>query len=214
MKTIRQPTKEIFLNDVKDHRMTIKQDNDLYRHVRYKRDDSNCMYFDLLTWPGFLAITGDMHSYMFARIPDMFCFFRDKNLKINPGYWEEKIQAENFYGSGVREFDIDEFREQVKYYLKEWHDVDLEKSITDTLSFELQDILHSKDEFEAIEAVRNFSFEDIDFCDFWEIYEKPYTYHYIWCCYAIVWGIQQYDKEFDIDTEKERLWNLYKGKKK
>jgi hypothetical protein len=29
--------------------------------------------------------------------------------------------------------------------------------------------------------------------DLWEYDFKSYTFHYIWCLYAIVWGIRTYD---------------------
>ena len=34
-----------------------------------------------------------------------------------------------------------------------------------------------------------------EFDDFWEVDNKTYSFHYIWCCYAMAWGIQQYDLE-------------------
>ena len=35
---------------------------------------------------------------------------------------------------------------------------------------------------------RKFQFDSCELPD-----GKVYSYHFIWCCYAIVWGIQQYD---------------------
>jgi hypothetical protein len=42
------------------------------------------------------------------------------------------------------------------------------------------------------ETIRNF--DAFEFSDFWEHDLTEYTYHYIWCCYAIAWGIAEYDK--------------------
>lgn len=69
-----------FLNDVANHEMIIIRDDGVNRHVRFKRPNSSCMYFDLITWPGHLCYTGDMGSYVFRRLEDMFEFFRtDRN---------------------------------------------------------------------------------------------------------------------------------------
>jgi hypothetical protein len=32
------------------------------------------------------------------------------------------------------------------------------------------------------------------FTDFWEVNLHEYTYRFIWCCYAMVWGIRKYDE--------------------
>lgn len=33
-----------------------------------------------------------------------------------------------------------------------------------------------------------------EFTDFWEMDCTEYIYHFIWCCYALAWGIQMYDE--------------------
>lgn len=110
---------ERFASDVANHEMTVLRDEGLYRHVRFqrvtvneetgKRERSSSYWFDLITWPGCLAITGDMDSYLFARTDDMFGFFRLHGGGINPGYWAEKIRA----GSVVREYSEDQFKRLV-----------------------------------------------------------------------------------------------------
>ena len=71
--------KQIFLNDVKDHQMTIVRDDNIGRHLRFSKPGTSCMSFDLITWPGYLCCTGDMGTYVFKRLPDMFEFFRTKS---------------------------------------------------------------------------------------------------------------------------------------
>lgn len=95
---------EAFTRDTAAHEITILEDDGLYRHVRFQGrypDDYKVpefrgkkhifYYFDLVTWPGSLVIRGDMESYLFTRLDDMFEFFRDH--KPNPGYWAEKLPA-------------------------------------------------------------------------------------------------------------------------
>ena len=40
--------------------MSIERDDGLYRHLRFKSSGTNTYYFDLVTWPGYLTVTGDM----------------------------------------------------------------------------------------------------------------------------------------------------------
>jgi hypothetical protein len=43
-------------------------------------------------------------------------------------------------------------------------------------------------------AVTEFEWDNQQyFTDFFEHSLEDYTFHYIWCCYALVWGIRQYD---------------------
>jgi len=96
-------TEASFLKDVATHEMQLLRDDGVYRHLRFKRPGTVCMYFDLITWPGFLCYTGDMGTFVFTRLRDMFEFFRtdreyaqrrgDRQLFVNHGYWSEKLVA-------------------------------------------------------------------------------------------------------------------------
>ena len=111
--------KEIFERDTEEHTMEILMDDGLYRHLKFSKGGSSVYRFDIHTWPGYLAVTGDMGEWMFSRVPDMFEFFimdeRDFNHKhiINPGYWAEKCVAADTYGEGVTEFSMKVFKENV-----------------------------------------------------------------------------------------------------
>ena len=112
---------ERFPKDVAEHHMTVLRDDGLYRHVRFLRvaanpetgkpEKSSFYWFDLITWPGCLAVNGDCGSYLFSRTDDMFEFFRGG--RINPGYWAEKVRA----GGRVKEYSEDRFRELVADYI-------------------------------------------------------------------------------------------------
>lgn len=190
-----KPTKEMFLDDVKNHKkMIILRDDGLYRHIIYKQPKSNNMYFEIITWPGYLAYTGDMGSFMFSRLEDMFQFFRTKDLEINTGYWAEKVKAESMFGNGIREFNVDEFKDNILLFVKEQLDLDEKSKIPDKIMDELEYLLSSEDEWECVSAVRDFESEEIDFTDFWEINNYRKTYYFVWCCYAITWAVSEYDK--------------------
>ena len=53
-----------------------------------------------------------------------------------------------------------------------------------------------EDEWGAVELIRSWD-QDEDFLQL-EPYDAPagkkFSYQYLWCLYAIVWGIRQYDK--------------------
>lgn len=187
-------TKEIFLNDVKNHSLKIIKDDGLYRHIRCSKKDSSDMLFDIVTWTGKLAYTGDMGSFMFSRVEDMFTFFRSDKLRINTGYWAEKVIAESIFGKGIREFSVEAFRECVLDHVEYWLDLEEDAEMPEEIKEEIDCLLHTSDEYESVEAIRSFQSGKIDFSDFWECSFNRKTWYYVWCCYAIVWAINEYDK--------------------
>jgi hypothetical protein len=114
---------ERFAADVSHHEMTVLRDDGLYRHLRFVRvtqnaetgalERSSFYWFDLITWPGCLAVNGDMSGFMFARTEDMFSFFRGH--RINPGYWAEKLCGP----SAVKEYSEEKFRKLVTEHITE-----------------------------------------------------------------------------------------------
>lgn len=114
-------TEERFLNDVKDHKIEVINNNGVFRHLRFSKGSFD-QQFDIVTWPWRLCFTGDMGTYVFSRVDDMFNFFRRKpetsnGLYINLGYWAEKVLAVDKHG-GVKEYSTERLIEVV------WSDVD------------------------------------------------------------------------------------------
>lgn len=112
---------EMFARDVAGHQMAILHEDGLYRHVRFARPNTGMYHFDLITWPGYLTICGDLESYTFRRLDDMFEFFRTKSGwnhdTINPHYWSEKLA--NGGRDSVRKYDEEIFIQRVKEYVAE-----------------------------------------------------------------------------------------------
>lgn len=179
-------TEERFLKEVEQHGMTALRDDGLYRHLRFRRPDTSSMSFDILTWPGHLAYTGDMGSYVFTRISDMFTFFRGHSP--NPGYWSEKCIAAD--RDGIEEFDQDAFRESIMRRLAEAEDLpdgtreEVERRVLGCID---------DGEHEAMRAAIYFEHDGFRFRDFWEARCRTYTHRFMWCCYALPWAIKQYD---------------------
>jgi hypothetical protein len=185
-------TREVFLDDIKNHKMKVIKDDGLYRHLHFS-DETFSMYFELITWPEHLMITGDMGSYCFTRIEDMFNFFRKDDDYINTEYWAEKCISESVFGNGIREFDCEKFRENVLEYVKDFLELETKEDIPEDIMDEIYYLIHCDNEWECISTMNDFSSSKIEFIDFWENNCMSKTYHFIWCLYAIVWGIKQYD---------------------
>lgn len=196
---------EEFLRDVSNHEMHIIKDDGLYRHLRFKRPGTSVMYFDLIAWPDRLCYTGDMGTYVFSRLEDMFQFFRadreratrhGHGLAINLGYWSEKVLSgdRSGRGNGIKEFSIELARKSLKEYVRDY--ADPPKNERSEFHSDLRDsIYYSEDEWEFVEAVRNYRSKHLCLSDFLiDANFDEYTHHFVWCCYALAWGIQKYDE--------------------
>ena len=132
----------------------------------------------------------------------MFDFFvTDKNgfnikkkLNINPGYWGEKLQSICKYG-GYRRFNEDTFIKAVtEYFNNYWEDENDKKEEKNECWEKIKEEVLScaENEHDAYDRIFNFTHEGFDFQDF-EADSEEYTFHYIWCLYAIVYGITEYN---------------------
>ncbi len=199
-------TEQQFLKNISQHAMTVLRDDGVHRHIRFKRPDSSSYWFDLVTWNGSLCIDGDMGTYVFRRLDDMFEFFRtdrdwmraDATLAINPSYWGEKLQAVATFGA-FKKFSEERFSEVVEGYFDRWvedqepNDED-KANLWERIDDEVLGYV-SDGEHRAFDAAVSFNDDSLGFRmdDFWEHCVEDYTFHFIWCCYAIAWGVKTYD---------------------
>lgn len=202
---------ESFLRDVKDHQLSVLRDDGLYRHLRFRRPDTSAYYFDLITWPGALCYTGDMGTFVFSRLADMFEFFRtdqqhvkEGELAINPCYWSEKLLAVDGgrrKGSAT-EFSEEKFTKVILEYVADWldgHEVSEEdaEELRQAVQDEIIDLIEPTDESYSYRLGHDFSRDVGDdnfyFQDLWDHNFTEYTHSFMWCCYALSWGIQKYD---------------------
>lgn len=191
-------TKEQFLRDVQDHEIEVLKDEGLYRHLKFSKDGSFDRLFEVVTWPGYLSIVGDMGEFIFQRTEDMFSFFRDRSgeLGVNLPYWSEKVVAESVFGAGIKEFNVEEFKEAVLEEVLDYFNLETKEEICEETLDEIEGLLECEDEYQCVEAMRNFYWIDHPnlFVDFWENNLDRYTFHFAWCCYAVAWAVMQYDK--------------------
>lgn len=183
-----------FEGDTREHRMTIIRDDGMYRHVRFQKPGTWCYGFDLVTWPGYLAIVGDAGDYMFARIRDMFDFFASDNGRINPYYWSEKLQAPGM--DGVQRFSESVFKQRVREWLEDQCSyLDRQERRALTAAVHTQILRKRVDHYEEARALLDDFQADgglVRVHDAWEWDVTDYTFQFLWCCHAIAWGVGQY----------------------
>ena len=186
-------TKERFLSDIENHSLKIISDDGVNRHISFTNNGSNIYRFDLITWPGALCITGDCGTYVFKRITDMFEFFRHD--KINAGYWGQKLESIDNNG-GFKEFSTDLFVECIKSDFEDWLFCNEKEKSKAWEDVEDKVLSYQDDgEFAAVNAAISYkSDDDNGFDDFFEHTLTEYTFHYLWCLEAIIYGIKEYDK--------------------
>ena len=185
------PTLEQFLKDVASHELTVNLDQGLFRDLTIMKPNSVDMHYHITTRPDYLMFTGDMGSFVFTRLNDMFNFFRSKDeYRINTGYWAEKIEAGEY-----EKYSPDAARAALNQAFENWKE-DTDFSVNNIAAEkEYLDEIDTDDYYEFIEVVRNWTPNrgGVDLDDFWENNLNEYTFHYIWCCYAIVYAIKLYD---------------------
>lgn len=186
---------ERFKKAVAEHQMTILGDAGVARQIKFARPESSVYHFYITTWPGHLAISGDAGSYVFARLHDMFNFFRGED--INPQYWAEKLQAVDRH-SGYQEFSEEAFHEAVKSDFEQWDfESDEERSRAwDALQgSDLSEDSNPETVENAVQSAMAYicPVTKNDFGDFWDHHLTDYTFRFLWCCHAIRWAVAQYD---------------------
>lgn len=199
---------ERFARDTAKHELTILHDDGLYRHLRFRSPKSSEYWFDLVTWPGTLAIRGDMDSFMFAREVDMFDFMRRE--QPNPQYWAKKEQT----GAPTKQFSEELFRQAVWTYVREGGQE--YPGLAKAVQAEIFDSGYCGDEGTARQALEDFEYFTptpgpgpvlpFTFDDVWEMSFGDWTAQYLWCCQAIVWGIAQYDAERQAELKLCACW--------
>jgi hypothetical protein len=192
-------SKSEFLRCVEKHEMEVMLDSGVYRHLRFKAPDTGNQHFHLVTFPGRLVYCGDMGSFMFSRTVDMFDFFRRPDRGINLSYWGEKIVARD--RDGVTEFSLDKVKDVISGIVKDqtedWTDKKRQEAdeelelVFDELDMDASDI---GDVIRIMNEQCAPLLNSEWFSDLWDYSSEAYTYRFQWACYAIAWGIEQYDK--------------------
>lgn len=185
----------MFVRDTENHAMTVIRADGVNRHLRFGQPGCSAYWFDIITWPGVLCINGDMGTYVFARIEDMFEFFKveSERCPINPWYWGEKILARDKHADIV-EFDEDEFAKILKQIIAD-SDYDEESALDALESDVLSQVTYATTRDDAFALATAFEFEDDrPFDDIWEYRCERFTFHYLWNCFAITYAIRKFEE--------------------
>lgn len=145
--------------------------------------------------------------------------FPERGLPINPRYWSEKLVSTDCNGQhpgSAIEFDPEKFTRVINEYRISWMRSLKQRGATKAQRRDLWEevdhgilgVLDSSDraqiaayDFVSTVKVRrhgdgwaphDFEYE-YSFVDLFEHHFTRYTTHFIWCCYALAWGIQKYD---------------------
>lgn len=203
-RTLIEKSRERFVHETAEHQMEIVRDDGVDRHLRFAKPGTGMYHFDIVTWPGYLAVVGDCGDFVFSRLRDMFEFFGDKRgfaderWGINPQYWAEKLRAPK--SDAVRTYSFEAYEARVREWLADALREDLDDCVG---SGELEAAAHDQllddpdheayhDEVEAHRRLRDFEHQGRRIHDSWEWDLREYDWQFLWCCWAIVWGIEQY----------------------
>jgi hypothetical protein len=204
---------ERFYRETRNHVLEIKKDDGLYRHLRMMNPKDSSYWYDIVTWPNNLIIRGDGESYAFSRIEDMFSFFRSGwyggQIHPNLGYWDEKLSSNR---ECVTNFQEDLFLKELEKRtteLAEGMAPEVEARFREAVKSDItEDGIYSTIS-EAVDTVEKFEFytdeskefdyqhrADVYFCDSWEWIQHctDYEWWFVWCLYAIVRAIVEYDR--------------------
>ncbi|WP_369213893.1 hypothetical protein [Streptomyces flavofungini] len=186
---------ERFARDTAKHEMTVLHDNGLYRHLRFRAPRFSEYWFEIVTWPGSLAIRGDVgDGYVFTRLTDMFEFFRSDRSGINPHYWAEKLGGGR---ASVKEYSEEALRQRVvEQFVNDarWGGVPAGTG-KHLRTWVLDEDLSS--EHTARNVLNDFAYLGYQFEDTWEWDFSDYAWDFLWCCHAIRHGIDLYDAARD-----------------
>jgi hypothetical protein len=193
---------EYLLGHIADHQMIVHVDLGTHRHLSFAKPGTSIWSFQLITWPGYLAICGDLQTYVFRRLPDMFGFFGSNVGHINAHYWAEKLTG----SADPRVFSAQRYREAIRQYYNDylrdpaaadpdgklWAQIERE-----VLADEYGEITDATRAYQALGAFHSGDFGehkagDFTFADVFDFDFTEFDWHYLIACHAIVWGIAKY----------------------
>lgn len=185
------------------------------RTIMFKRENTMSHHFYLTTWPGHLAISGDLDAFVFCRVKDMFEFFDDD--EINPGYWAQKCISQT--REDLKSFDSELCRKAVRLDIKE-HAESLDLSLSDTKllvqSAKFDGLFDIDTECERDAQDRLMSWqcpltERHVFERFYEHNISSYSFSFLWACHAIRWGVKRFFQHQEGRDQESHTTRILEG---
>lgn len=201
-----ESAREQFAAEVVEHRMTVLHDDGLYRHLRFAKPGTGMWSWSLVTWPGHLAVSGDIgDGWVFEREDDMLQFFGRNGHQsgINPSYWAEKLPSH--MRVAAKHFSADRFEAAVRADVESRDLTDEQKSLL-LESLELS-VFQGYDDLgwslSAIAGTWMPAGVPVEFEDFEHGEYDDWEHHFLLALFAIVHGVRQY-REYEAAIEAAR----------
>ena len=169
-----------------DHELVVLHDDGLYRHLRMKEPGTSFWSWNVITWPGYLTIVGDIGSgFTFVRESDMLAWFDttrygdyygDGSPFLQADYWAEKLVAA--CRDAAKSYDPEMVLNHIREAL-------VDRGVVPSVRHGLLESakLHSESE----EEIRDWLYSEPAFrdADTWEWDFRSLDHHYLLACYAI-----------------------------
>lgn len=189
------------------HELSIVRDDGLYRHMRWAHPESHMYEVELVTWPGGMAVRGDIHDgYVFhlnvpGEQPDILAHFRGEP---DPATWASmltvprecvtwysaEILRRHIEGAVEDAIELDEEPEELREAVEE--------GLLTALTGNEDEQNTRWDAAEHEEADRTlldqFEYEGFCFEDTYEWDLQDWSPWYMWACHAIRAIIRAYDE--------------------
>jgi len=192
-----------FLTEMAKHKMVVKQDEGLYKHLVFAEPGNFELAFEIVSFPHHVMITGDMGCYCFSREPDMFKWFIKDGVKsiaspeIEVNRWRNKLVSIDSSMGVVRKstaLAIKMIEENRAFYLKEYpeHADEINEKFDNLLGYEESGIDILIYEMCYLSLCLGHEDEHSPFSDLEIEVLETYTPQFVWCCYALNYGIGEY----------------------
>lgn len=179
-----------FKAETAEHVLTIHHDDGLYRHLKMGKPGTGIWSWSLATWPGHMALTGDIgRGYLWRREADMLEWadtsryprYDDGAPAIPADYWAEKL-------TGACRDSAQRYSPEVALRLtREKLTEDGAPGIAMVLAA-ASIILDDADESVA----RDWLYEQFPNSNTWEWDLTEFDLHYLLACYAVAHTIRAY----------------------
>lgn len=176
-----------------EHELTVLHDDGLYRHLYMGQPNTGMWSWNVITWPGYLTIVGDIGGgYTFVRLRDMLTFFDtsgygdyygDGSPYLQADYWAEKLT--HACRDSARSYDKDLVIQHVREYVAE-SGYEYSSEIFERAAW------NCETEHEAVGWLAETLGGDT-----WEWDIRSLDHHYLLACYAIATTVRAYRGERD-----------------
>lgn len=191
-----------FASETAGHELTVLHDDGLYRHLRIAAPGTGIWSWELITWPGYLTITGDIGAgFTFRADNDMAPWFL-ASQRPNLRYWAEKLIGRH-HRSAIA-FDEDTLHDTAVSEINGWELSDTDREAATVQLDDAWDAAWQHTEHEYRGIIDEYVFEatitnrtvisgsEFRFPDSSEMAGESFTRPYLLACNAILHGLRLY----------------------